>query len=301
MNAQGDVLDYAGNVHLDVFPRSALKPLQAIPFVEACQPQDLQKIALACASHHGESIHTDCAQQWCAELGLARDALECGTHWPTSKKAARALAAAGAEPTTFHNNCSGKHLGMLATALAKHWEPPRYIDHQHPVQQNINAVLEQLCEVNLQACPMGIDGCSIPTYAIPLGNLALGAAKFAGRSGVQEHRSSAMARIAAAMVAYPELVGGTDHLVSRLLAQLAPARVLLKNGAEGVYLVWLQERGQALALKCMDGSDRGANAALLLLLQKLELIDHATVQRELNLPMRNWQGVVVGSIEQGAA
>ncbi|MCH9780433.1 MAG: asparaginase [Alphaproteobacteria bacterium] len=315
VHADGEVLAAGGDVHHPIFARSAVKPFQALALVEAmasdpsaytCLPEE---IALACASHHGEPQHVETARAWLAKIGCSDADLECGQHWPSAKPAARALGNAGKTPNPLHNNCSGKHIGMLTTALARGWETNNYVHHQHNVQTNIAAIIEHLCDVSLAGAPVGIDGCSAPTYAIPLGNLALGAARFASGHHMPAARTAATKTILHAMGAFPELVGGSNHMVSRLLRMGASPSpqdgrmqehaegvpFALKNGAEGVYLAWFPAHACGLALKCHDGAMRGADAGLLALLHHWGFITQATIDAELNLPHKNWQGREVGT------
>ncbi|MCB2103059.1 MAG: asparaginase, partial [Rhodobacterales bacterium] len=172
VRADGHVALSWGDVDRPVFPRSAIKPLQALPLIETGAADafglDEAEIALACASHNGEPLHTDRVAAWLARLGLSEADLECGAHWPKHEPAAHDLARAGAAPSALHNNCSGKHAGFLTTAVHRGEPTAGYVHRHHPVQQRVMGVMEQMCGLDLSAAPCGIDGCSIPTFALPL-------------------------------------------------------------------------------------------------------------------------------------
>jgi len=178
----GTVQAHWGDVNAAVYPRSATKPLQAIGLIESGAADAFalsdSEVALACASHGGEPRHVETVLAWLERLGLTAHDLECGAQWPMNADATHALARDGAVPGAEHNNCSGKHAGFLT--LARHMGKPTkgYVKPHHAVQQYVMGTLESMCEVDLSEAPCGIDGCSVPTWALPVGNLALGMAKF---------------------------------------------------------------------------------------------------------------------------
>ncbi len=262
VGADGVVQLRVGDVGVPVFPRSALKPLQALPLVEtgaadACAVTT-EELALACASHGGEPMHVDRVRAWLERLGLGVDDLECGAHAPAYAPAAADLVVRGEPCTALHNNCSGKHTGMLTTARLL-GEPTRgYLAVDHPVQRRIRQTLEDLAQVKL--AEPGIDGCGVPNW--PLGLEAL--ARAMARS---LERGEGAARVRRAMRAHPELVAGTGRLCTALMR--AVDGIVAKTGAEGVFVALLPERGVALALKAEDGAGRAAEVALLALLGEL--------------------------------
>ena len=190
VDADGATVLALGDVARPVYPRSAVKPLQALPLIESGAADRYgfgdQEIALACASHGGEPAHVEVASRMLARAGLDASALECGAHWPSHQPSSQALARTGA-PSALHNNCSGKHAGFLCVACAAGVEHCGYVKAKHVVQREVRGALEELTGVGLSADVCGIDGCSIPTWAVPLTALAHGFARFGTGQGLQQN------------------------------------------------------------------------------------------------------------------
>jgi L-asparaginase II len=294
----GNLLHHEGDVLRPVLPRSAVKPLQALPLIESGAARRFavsrRELALACASHGGEAMHTEAVRAWLERLGLDPSALECGAHAPTHEPTARRLVADHEAPTALHNNCSGKHAGMLTLALHLGAPVAGYIQPGHPVQQRVSAILAEMSGMSLP--PPAVDGCGIPTHAMPLANLAVAIARLAD-PGLAPGRAEACAQIRAAMAGHPELVAGSGRACTRIMA--AAPGLLVKTGAEGVYVAALPARRLGLALKVADGAARAAVVALMALLAKLGALDAAAAAlADLAAPMiQNHAGRVVGRIE----
>jgi len=306
-DADGGEVLALGDVSAPVFPRSAIKALQALPLVASgaadrfgLTPAD---IALACASHSGEPIHVKTALGMLEKCGRDAAALECGIHWPLGVEAARALAAAGEEPTALHNNCSGKHAGFVCLSCTIGAEPSGYVGPDHPVQREVKAAIEDLTKTRLGPRARAIDGCSIPTYATPLRALAHGFARFGAGHGRSPAQAAAARRIREAVAAHPVLVAGEgrfDTLVARALGQ----RAFAKTGAEGVYCAAFPELGLGVAIKCEDGAGRAAETAMAALIARflpLSETEHAALADRLAPTIRNWNGATVGQIRATAA
>ncbi|WP_340150906.1 asparaginase [uncultured Sneathiella sp.] len=301
-DSSGKLIKSWGQVDSPVYLRSAIKPLQALPLIESGAADALnvseKELSLACASHTGEPIHVEAVKGWLGRIGLDISDLECGRQWPTYDPAARALAAAGQEPTAAHNNCSGKHSGFLSTAL--HLKEPLkgYINRDHPVQKRIVAVLEEFTDLDLSDAPVGIDGCSIPTIGIPLQSAALAFARFADPSKMSADRASACRRLQQAIVKYPEMIAGSDRLCTALDGA-AKGRIIAKFGAEAVYLAALPEAGIGIAIKALDGTTRAAEAALGAILEDLGVLDdaiHQAVDPYIRPVLRNRNDMAIGDI-----
>ncbi len=303
VDASGSVVMSWGDVEAPVYPRSAIKPLQAIPLVEsgaadACGASD-KEIAVGCASHGGERMHVDAVAAWLARVGLSTDDLECGGHAPGYGPASDDLVREGQPFGSVHNNCSGKHTAMLVTA--RHLGEPTkgYIDFTHPVQQRVIGVLEQMCGLDLAVAPRGTDGCSIPTLAIPLGNLALAFARFADPGDeVPPRRAEAIARISRAITAAPQMIAGTGRYCSTVI-RATQGRALVKTGAEGVFCGAVPSLGLGIALKCEDGATRAAEIMMTALLMRLGVLDDAiarSIDRGLREPILNRNGRTVGEV-----
>lgn len=301
-DTSGRVVLHAGDIERPVYPRSAIKPLQALVLVEtgAAEAHGLgdAEIALACASHGGEPRHVETVAAWLERIGCSPDDLECGPQVPSEESAAVALYRSGEAPGRIHNNCSGKHTGFL-TAARHLGHPTRgYIRFEHPVQQSILGIMESMTGCELGAAPRGIDGCGIPTIGVPLGNLALAMARLADPADQPERRQAAAARIRRAMAAEPFMVAGTGRFCTAVMEVLRE-RALIKTGAEGVYCAALPELGLGVALKVDDGAGRAAEVLMGQLLRRLDVIGEAEAKRlaaTLEPPILNRAGVEVGRI-----
>jgi L-asparaginase II len=306
VDAEGAAVLSLGDMDNRVFPRSAVKALQALPLVESGIARHFEltdaEIALACASHSGEPDHAATAAAMLAKAGQDVSCLECGTHWPMGDAAARALAARGETPTALHNNCSGKHAGFICLACGLDADPKGYVRADHRVQQVVRAALEDLTGASHTPDAMGIDGCSIPTYAVPLPSLAFGFARFGTGVGLSKGCAAAARRIRHAVAQNPFMVAGTGRFDTRLMTALGE-RAFVKVGAEGVYCAALPELGYGVALKIDDGGTRAAEvvmAQLILNLLPLEGDERAAVEDLARPSLKNWNGTRVGAIRASA-
>jgi L-asparaginase II len=302
VDADGGVALAFGEVDEPVFPRSAVKALQALPLVESGAADALRmteaEIALACASHSGAPEHVETAAAMLAKAGLDAVSLACGAHWPLGEDAARALARAGGAPSPLHNNCSGKHAGFLCLACASGWATKGYEQAAHPVQRAAKAAIEEVTGAALGEDVCGIDGCSIPTYATPLRALALGFARLATGRGLAPRRAAAAKRMFAAVAANPAMVAGEGRFDTEVM-RLFGARVFVKTGAEGVYCAALPELGLGLAVKADDGATRAAQVMIAALIRRfLPVVDDEQARLgPFAAPiLRNWNGIAVGSL-----
>jgi L-asparaginase II len=307
VDAAGGLVLCFGDIEAPIMPRSAVKPLQALPLIEsgAADAYGLgsAEIALACASHRGEPRHVARVTSWLARIGLGVSDLECGAHLPANDAAARALIRGDVPPSAAHNNCSGKHAGFLTTARHLGEPTKSYIAHAHPVQRRVAAALAEMTGSDARAAAYGIDGCGIPTIALPLRAWALGLARLADPANLGPARAAASRRIVTAMAAEPFMVSGSGSLPT-VLMESAGARVVVKPGAEGVYAAILKDRGLGLMIKIEDGAARGADLALVTLLARLGVLDEADQERLarfLDPPLANHAGRLVGKLQPAAA
>jgi L-asparaginase II len=306
-DADGSEVFALGDIEAPVFPRSAIKALQALPMVEsgAADRLDLSaaEIALACSSHSGEPIHVTTALAMLAKCGRGAEALECGAHWPLNSEAARALAARGEQPDALHNNCSGKHAGFICLSCAAGIDPAGYVEPAHFAQREVKAALEAMTGARLGEDARAIDGCSIPTYATPLKALALAFARFGTGNGLPPARALAAKRIREAVAAHPDLVAGAGRF-DTLIAQVLGLRAFAKTGAEGVYCGAFPELGLGVAIKCADGAGRAAETAMAALIARflpLSDAERATLAARFEPVLRNWNGIEVGRLRPSAA
>ncbi len=307
VDSGGALVFSLGDVERPVYPRSSVKAFQALPLVESGAADRLglseAEIALACASHSGEAAHAAGAAAMLRKAGADASALACGAHWPLGEKAARALARSGANPSALHNNCSGKHAGFICLACASGWDSRGYETPSHPVQRAAKAAIEELTGAALGADVCGLDGCSIPTYAVPLRALALGFARFASGEGLAPARQRAARRIREAVAAHPLMVAGEGRFDTDVMSLLG-ARAFTKTGAEGVFCAALPEAGLGLAVKADDGATRAAQVMIAALIAKflpMSDAERGRFETFASPTLRNWNGLEVGGMRAAGA
>ena len=300
---QGSELLSIGDVNALLFPRSAIKIMQALPLVEsgAAAKYNLnnRQLALACSSHNGEPLHTQTAESILQAATLSASLLECGAHMPYHKPSEYQLVRTNKAPCALHNNCSGKHAGMLAFAAHQKLDLFNYIDLEHPVQQTIADVISDLTEFEIKSAPCAKDGCSVPTWAAPLKSWAQALAKISRGKGLGESRKLSFNTLQQAVMAEPYYVAGTDRYCTNAMAKLSTP-LFIKTGAEGVFCATLPEHGIGITLKCSDGSTRGAEMMLSATLKKLGLLkdeDQAVLNQMLNITLKNCNDFEVAHIK----
>ena len=298
-DASGSVTLALGDVDEPIYPRSAVKPFQALALVETgavdAYAVGEAELALACASHGGEPDQVMLVETWLGRLGLDEAALACGPHAPLHPPAAAALIRAGARPRRVHNNCSGKHVGMLAAALTLGAPTHGYDRSDHPVQRHCAEAIAALAGLG-RLPEAGTDGCGLPNHPMPLRSLARAAAFLANPGAAPPARAAALGRIAAAMRAQPRMVAGTGRCCTAVMEH---APVIAKTGAEGTYFAALPGHGFGIALKAEDGATRAAETALLAVLDQFGALgDGARTRLErFRMPiLRNFTGIEVGRI-----
>ena len=272
VHADDGLIASAGNPAHYSFDRSSIKMFQALPFVEAGGVDRFgltqQELALCTASHGGEPFHVTAARSILAKGKLTEDALACGPHLPLHEPTAHEMTCAGELPGRIHNNCSGKHSGMLAHCVQQQWVTSGYHRASHPMQQRVLSTLAQWMRIDADDISQGVDGCGLPTFAIALDAVALGCAKFAASAA---RGDAAPTAIFNAMVAHPEYVAGTDRLDTALM-RVAGTRLVAKVGAEGYYCAIVPAQKLGIALKVEDGSKRAAEPAILAVLRQVDAI-----------------------------
>jgi L-asparaginase II len=289
-----------GDVDALVYPRSSIKALQALPLVESGAADHFQlsgaELALACASHGGEPEHTAAVHNWLTRLELDEDALECGPHAPSNDEAAAALILNHVAPGRIHNNCSGKHTGMLTTARFLEEETHGYIEREHPSQQRWMDALGAMADLDMQRLPWSRDGCGIPVIAMPLKAIATAFARLAAPDDLPAARGSAVDRITAAIAANPFMVAGSGRLCTEIM-ELTGRRVIVKTGADGVYTAALVDKNLGVALKIDDGKSEAAQVAILAVLTKLDSMHAAELEalaQRCRMPITNTRGILTG-------
>lgn len=303
----GDVKTTLGNDGLITSTRSAIKPIQAIPFVISGAADhfsvDARELAIVCASHEGEPIHTEAVAGMLARAGLDETALRCGAHAPYNAETAKKLEAAGQSFTQLHNNCSGKHTGMLMTSVFRALPLDLYYSSEHPVQREIIRTFSRLAGLN-EDIPTAIDGCSAPTFGVPLSSLAVAFARLVNPSVEDSAIAQAAQRIVAAMINHPEMIGGTKGRFDTDLLRAANGKLICKIGAEAVYSIGVLPcdsfpDGAGIALKMEDGSYRGLGVTVVELLSQLGVLTEDEVAQLVTYhrpAISNHRGVNVGEV-----
>ena len=314
VDADGAVHTALGDIDRPIFPRSAVKVLQALPLVASGAADKLQltdeELSLACASHGGEERHVQTAMSMLAKAGVDFQSLECGTQWPSYDGATKALAAAHRQPNALNNNCSGKHSGfvcvgcMMAEGRDVSAFVKGYVQPDHPVMREVTASLQAATGYDLSRAARGTDGCSIPTYAIPLRHLAHAFARVATGVGLSSAHASAAKRLRQAVAKAPFMVAGAGRMDTRVMERFGE-RVFCKVGAEGVYCAALPELGLGVAIKMDDGNNaRACEVAFAAVLERLLPLsaDDGTFLRSFSdATLKNWNGIEVGRLRAAAS
>lgn len=307
VDPDGQIIKKLGDEALVTSTRSTIKPIQAIPFITSGTADhfniDERELAVVCASHEGEPIHTETVAGILARGGLDESALRCGAHAPYNAETARKLEAAGEPFTQLHNNCSGKHTGMVMTAMFLGLTTDDYVSAEHPIQREIIRVFAKFAGVD-ESIPFAIDGCSAPTFAVPLRSLALAFARLVNPPAEDPAVAQAARRAFSAMIRYPEMVGGTKGRFDTELLRAAHGKLVCKIGAEASYSIGIlpceqYPRGAGIAIKMEDGSYRGLGPTVVELLGQLGVLNEdemamlATYHRPV---IKNHRGLEVGEV-----
>jgi len=295
-DSRGQLRLAVGDIERPIFPRSALKPIQAVPLVESGAADAFgltdRELALACASHSGEPQHTAPIAAWQSRIGCSVADLACGPHRPMHETTATAMIRSGERWTPLHNNCSGKHTGFMTLARGLGQPVAGYQDYEHPVQREVERTLKEMAGLSGDL-PHGIDGCTVPNFALPLAALARAMAAFADPGGLPKPRAEVCGRILSAMIANPELVAGTGRPCTVLMRQ-APG-IAAKTGAEGVYVAIVPALGLGIALKVDDGAGRAAETAIAsVLIALVALNDEGPAHKLAHTPVLNTRNAIVG-------
>jgi L-asparaginase II len=294
-DADGKIVFALGDVEHLTYPRSSLKPIQALPLLESGAAEafglDDEEVALACASHSGEPMHTDRVSAWLARIGCSVTDLACGAHPVRYEPLWETMVRAGEKPTRVHNNCSGKHTGFLT--VARHWDIATggYEHHDHPVQRAVAAALGEMAGLPGEL-EWGVDGCAAPNFALPVSSFACALAKLAAPDALPAPRANAAKRIVRAMIAHPELVSGTGRACA-ILVRACSGRAAVKTGAEGYFAGIIPEAGLGIALKIDDGAGRASETAMAAILDALGLLG-AEAHHLLRAPVTNTRNAIVG-------
>jgi len=309
VSSSGEVIAFQGNPGTLSYPRSSMKPLQALAFLERNGDKfyglTQDEVAIICASHSGTDRHVDLIKSMHKKIGIGESDLLCGAHWPIDKEATTEMRARNELPTAYRHNCSGKHSGMLGHAKMRGLSLSDYLSTDHPIQKTILRVVAEMCDLNPEEIQIGIDGCSAPVFALPLKNFAKAIANICDPILLEPERASACKRITSAMTTSPFYVAGPGRFDTLLMEALGN-RVISKSGAEGYQTIGIMpgalgEGSPALgiAIKISDGDlgQRAISAISIFILKSLGLLGEEELRALESFNLRdvyNWRKFPVG-------
>lgn len=303
VNNEGVVLFKLGNINHLCYMRSASKPIQAIAALETGIIEkyglNLAEIALTMSSHSGEKIHIDTLVSIMQKTGISSDSLKCGTHEPLGTEAARKLVSGGEMPNSLHCNCSGKHLGQLAAVKAKGLPMENYYKPGGGIQPEILDIISAFSDVEAVRIKLGIDGCGVPVFGIPLWNMAYSYANLCSKAFMDGKYDRSREYVLQAMAKHPEMIGGKGRFDTELLSHFGD-RLIGKFGDEGVYCVGLVGKGIGIALKIEDGHTRAVGPVILETLRQLGVVEVEELESLKHLwkpSIKNHRGEQVGEIK----
>jgi len=276
-----------GDYEKSVLPRSAIKPLQALPLIETGAADAFQlseaEIALACSSHNGEKLHVEAVENWLSKIGCSAEDLACGQHDPMDFNLVKEEILHGDYPKVTANNCSGKHTGFLTVMRHLGIDHENYLHPNHQLHTDyVTPILSEMCHVDLSVQEPGVDGCGAPVWAVPLRGLAIGWAEMIAKPSASP--------LFQAMMNQPFYIAGTGRACTEIVSS-TQGRAIVKTGAEGVFCAAIPEQSLGIALKARDGASRAATAALTWLLAEFGI-----TEKEESRPLTNHAGERIGEI-----
>jgi L-asparaginase II len=310
VDGDGNIQSSLGEPETVTYLRSSAKPHQAVPLITSGAADRFgfneTELAVACGSHSGQDIHAETVAAMLRKIGLDESFLKCGVHEPFDRETAERLRERGERPGILRNNCSGKHTGMLALAVHLGAQPETYDHPDNPVQQAIIRAVSQFSGVPVEEVSVGVDGCGVPVFGLPVRAMALMYARLVEPPDDFDGATrGACVRIVEAMGRRPEMVGGTVERFDTEVMRATRGHVISKVGAEGVYTAGVLPciewpRGLGLAFKIEDGEDRRARPTVAIeSLRQLGVLDKDACEAlspYSRFPVRNHRGDIVGEI-----
>lgn len=256
VNEKGETIFSKGDANQLCYPRSAMKYLQVLPLLEEGGMEHFgftpEEIAVMCGSHNGEKEHVQAVRSVLHKIGLDESYLQCGPQLPSLKKDADQLIREGLAPIPVHNNCSGKHAGMLAMCVLKQWPVQSYIHPDHPLQQKIREICALFYQYPADKMVTALDGCSAPIFSVPVYHQALGYMRLVNPAGLSENLAKACKRVISSISAHPFMVAGTKRYCTDMMRITAPG-IIGKTGAEGIFCMGFVEQKLGVCIKIDDG------------------------------------------------
>lgn len=298
VDGEGRIIADIGDINYITYFRSAAKPIQAMTVLDegAGEHFKLEKdeIAIMTASHSGQAEHLAVVHKILTKIGLSESALQCGVQRPFHRPSADNLLINGQKPGVIHCNCSGKHAGMLALAQYKGYSLDKYFDINHPVQQSMLNTVAYYCDYPKDKIIIGIDGCGVPVFGLPVYNMAKAYAGLMKAEGASDNAK----KIISAMLEYPFLVAGSDRLCT-VLMEKTKGKIIAKIGAEGIYCIGVRDKDMGIAVKVADGNQRPLGPIIIEVLAQLKVLDDQELSalNTLHRPgLKNMKGEIIGEI-----
>jgi L-asparaginase II len=308
VDKRGNLVDHVGDPDFSTFLRSCGKPFQALPVVESEAADRFgftpAELACMCGSLNGQDYQVGAVSSILTKIGLSEDYLQCGIHAPMHWATTKQLEEEGKKPRPIHHNCAGKHAAMLALCVFYGWPTETYLKADHPVQQLILEKISEMTVVPREEIKIGLDGCGVPVFALPLRHLAFAFAKLAiapnpeGKAIGDPDRP--LHRLMKAVLDHPEMIAGDERICTDVMRS-APRKVFAKAGAEGSYGLSLMERGMGIAIKIEDGNPRALNPVVVEVLRQYEILEEEALKMLQpygpKIPIFNHRKDLVGEIE----
>ena len=294
INSSGEVLKEWGNSDLNIYPRSALKPIQTLNLYKDGVDETMnltdKQIAITTASHHAENFHQELISNWLKKIDISEDNLSCGQDWPWNLEDKFYAKSQYKNKRKIFHNCSGKHCGHLAVSKYRDLPIKNYNQKNHPIQKELINLIEHLSEHKIKN--IGIDGCTLPNPLIPIKKFAYAMAQIADYNKLNENSDIAK-RIFDSCIKFPEITGGTNS-VNCALTKISEGKIFFKNGAEGVFVAIIPEQKSSLVVKIDDGASRAAEVAIAGLISELKIIDEEKLQKFKKSPVKNSTDQIIG-------
>lgn len=299
----GKVLAYSGDAYKVTYIRSAAKPIQTMNVILSGAADRFKfndkELAIMCASHYGENFHVDTLNEMLKKINIKKEALLCGETYSISQAYRKKQMLENHQITTLNSDCSGKHIGVVATCLHKGYGLIDYNTKEHPVQRDTLEVVANVCDIEKEKIHLGVDGCSVPVFGMPLYNMALGYARLSTGYGLNEEYKAAAKRVYNSMIEYPEMVAGTNGFCTELM-KATNGKLIGKLGAEAVYCIGVKDLGIGIAVKIEDGNYRALYPAVMKILEDLKILNYSEINKLSqfkNPPNLNNKGIKVGDIK----
>ncbi len=286
-----------------IYPRSAIKVFQAIPFIKSNAVKHFKlnskSIALASSSHRGETFHIKELNKWIDKIGLNKNKLQCGIHYPLNKIASDKLLKSNKEVNQLHNNCAGKHLAMITSCKMNKYKTSNYLNFNHPHQIKIREIFEKFSNEKIHLRSYGVDGCSAPQYSFKIKDIALMLANLIKSYNREFYYSDEIIKLVDSIMSNPKFIGGTDSLDSQIMF-IAKNKIFCKGGAEGVFLFSHLKKRVVGIIKIVDGNERAIPSLVYTIFKKFKIfnkreLDH--LKKIHNFKLINHSNINIGRIE----